>query len=213
MRLRKHSNTARAATIVVSALAVLWVLACTDRLAGPAAAPPDTLHVQAGPGHLAVGDTVRLGVELRDAGGRALAVSAVAWSSSDPEIATVSPSGVVTAVAPGVVMVTATSGTASTTAYILVTDPAVAVLSALYLAAGGVNWTRSDNWGRRDIPIGDWYGVETAESGRVVAVDLPDNNLRGRIPPELGDLASLRRLDLSGNRLTGLIPPELHNIF
>ena len=38
------------------------------------------------------------------------------------------------------------------------------------------------------------------------------NELRGEIPPELGNLANLSRLDLVYNELRGEIPPELGNL-
>ena len=43
-------------------------------------------------------------------------------------------------------------------------------------------------------------------------MDLSNNKLSGPIPPELGNLANLKKLDLVGNALTGPIPPELGNL-
>ena len=85
------------------------------------------------------------------------------------------------------------------------------VLVALYEATDGANWINSRNW-LTDAPLGDWYGVDTDASGRVVALDLFGNNLAGPIPPELGNLASLRRLSLARNDLTGPIPPKLGDL-
>ena len=62
------------------------------------------------------------------------------------------------------------------------------------------------------MPIGDWHGVTTDGRGRVVELRLFDNDLRGEIPPELGDLISLRLLNLSGNQLRGEMPTELGNL-
>ena len=83
-------------------------------------------------------------------------------------------------------------------------------LVALYDAAGGPDWTNTTNWLGSE-PLGTWYGVET-ENGRVTKLDLcgpGGNNLRGTIPPELGDLTHARELRLSNNFLTGAIPPAL----
>ena len=54
-----------------------------------------------------------------------------------------------------------------------------------------------------------WHGV-TVTGGRVTALALADNGLRGRIPASLGDLTRLTSLDLSGNqRLSGTVPETL----
>lgn len=88
-------------------------------------------------------------------------------------------------------------------------DPAEqdrAVLKELYETAGGASWTRSDHW-NSDRPLAEWFGI-TLEDGRVVAIDLPDNNLAGTLPSALGGLA-LRRLTLRGNKLSGSLPAGL----
>ena len=51
-------------------------------------------------------------------------------------------------------------------------------LVALYNATGGENWKNSTNW-LSDAPIDEWHGVVTDDSGRVVALSLHWNNLRG----------------------------------
>jgi uncharacterized protein YjdB len=70
-----------------------------------------------------VGGTVDLTATVRDAGGNALADRAVAWSSSDQGIATVSSTGTVTGVAPGSATITATSEGRSGSAVVTVTAP------------------------------------------------------------------------------------------
>ena len=86
------------------------------------------------------------------------------------------------------------------------------VLAALYAAAGGPEWTNRDNW-LTEESLASWYGVEVNAEGRVVRLELSDNNLIGAIPPELGNLAYLESLLLDENfELTGAIPPELGNL-
>ncbi|MDE2985864.1 MAG: hypothetical protein OXU69_14265 [Gemmatimonadota bacterium] len=81
-----------------------------------------------------------------------------------------------------------------------------ATLVEFYRATGGVGWRRRDGW-LSDDPIGTWHGVR-AEAGRVVRLDLADNNLRGRLPKVVAELSALRFLRLDSNRLWGRIPPE-----
>ena len=86
-----------------------------------------------------------------------------------------------------------------------------AALVALYNATDGPNWERNTYW-LSDVPIGRWYGVGTDDSGRVVALDLPHNQLSGELPGELGNLTNLTFLQFIGNQLSGEIPEELGNL-
>ena len=68
---------------------------------------------------------------------------------------------------------------------------------------GSLNWHTATS-------VGSWQGVTVGRSaGRIVALDLRDMNLSGRLPPELSELSHLYMLRLDGNRLSGPIPTEL----
>lgn len=85
-----------------------------------------------------------------------------------------------------------------------------ASLTAFYNAthAYGIKWDWDKNW-LSDKALNEWYGVETDKQGNVIALELPNNGLRGTIPREIGELTELKRLDLSDNDLAGKIPDEL----
>ena len=93
------------------------------------------------------------------------------------------------------------------------------ILIALYEATDGRNWVNSENW-LTDAPLGEWYGVRTDASGRVIRLNLSGrwdggeqrivlHGLSGPIPSELGGLANLQQLSLGPNELSGPIPSEL----
>ena len=82
---------------------------------------------------------------------------------------------------------------------------------ALYDATNGADWRENNNW-LSDAPLGEWHGVTTDDSGRVVELNLLDNQLSGEIPPELGNLANLVELYLSGNQLSGCLPSGLRYV-
>ena len=86
-----------------------------------------------------------------------------------------------------------------------------AVLVALYNATDGVNWNRNDNW-LSDEPLGEWYGVTTDDDGRVVKLDLSENQLSGQFLAQLGRLTDLEWLSLWGNQLQGEIPPTIGSL-
>lgn len=67
---------------------------------------------------------------------------------------------------------------------------------------GGAGWTNRTGW--KSAQVRGWYGI-VVENSRVVAVNLPNNNLTGTFPA-LSDteLSSLRQLDLSGNQITAV---------
>ena len=85
------------------------------------------------------------------------------------------------------------------------------VLEAFFHATGGPEWNNRTNW-LSDLPLSEWFGVETDGDGRVTSLSLRDNRLSRTIPPELGGLANLQSLDLGGNQLRGTIPPELSEL-
>ena len=173
----------------------------------------------------ALGDTLRLAAQAFDTNGHAAAVAEFSWESSADSVATVSMSGLVTAVAEGVVTITASAGEASGSAVVTVAqmvNPDRAALVALYEATDGPNWVNSENW-LTDEPLGEWYGVDTDAFGRVVRLNLSGrwdaearrsivHGLSGPIPAELGNLTSLTRLYLHGNQLNGSIPAELGDL-
>ena len=86
-----------------------------------------------------------------------------------------------------------------------------AALVALYHATDGDSWSNSTNW-LSDRPIGDWHGVTTDATGKVVDLDLSSNGLLGRLPSELGNLSELEVLDLHENLFSGPIPTTLASL-
>jgi Leucine-rich repeat (LRR) protein len=96
-----------------------------------------------------------------------------------------------------------------------------AALIALYNSTDGDNWF--DNSGWKTPPLDEdgfalpgtensWKGITCDEGNTtVINIVLVDNNLKGTLPPELGNLANLWALHLSLNQLSGTIPLELVN--
>ena len=85
-------------------------------------------------------DGVQLAAALADAQGNRVFFRQVTWSSDKPNVATVSGSGLVTAVAPGSATITATSGGKSGTVSVVVLTPVASVeLAPLFdtIATGG----------------------------------------------------------------------------
>ncbi len=159
----------------------------------------------------ALGDTVRLAAEARDANGHPVAGAEFSWTSNDLFVALVDSSGLVRGVGEGSATVAATSGGSQGTSQVSVENPERAVLAALFEATGGPGWVNRENW-LTDAPPRDWYGVRADDLGRVTELSLPENGLRGTIPPEIGGLPVLTWLDFPDNYLTGPIPPEIGDL-
>ena len=120
-----------------------------------------------------------------------------------------------------------TVGAPATVTVTLRDDPTSAetdreALVALYNATGGPSWTDNTNW-LTDAPVGEWFGVEANEHGRVTGLRLGGwddalrehvgNGLTGMLPAALGNVAHLRWLGIEGNSgLTGQIPAELGDL-
>lgn len=200
----------------------LAILSCGG---GDTAAPPPTTpppppaapvpaRVTLEPEEVAVvaGDTVRVRARVFNDRGQPISDAAVTWTSSDPAVATVDATGLVTGLKEGNASLTATSAPITATAPLAVHSLDRATLMGLYAGTFGREWTNNDGWAT-DAPIGSWYGVTANEQSRVTAIDLSENGLNGQLPEDLGSLAFLTDLQVGGNdKLSGPIPFSLSEL-
>ncbi len=84
-------------------------------------------------------------------------------------------------------------------------------LMALYNATDGPNWTNNTNWGS-DKPLSEWHGIALNHEAKVYFINLSENNLKGAIPAEIGNLSNLIGFYCYGNQLSGAIPTEIGNL-
>jgi probable HAF family extracellular repeat protein len=116
-----------------------WAIAAVANGAGGACtgARVSTVTVTTPSQSMNVGQTQQATVTLKDVNGNILTGRTVTWSSSNPSLATVSSTGVITAVAPGgPVTITATSEGAQGTVQITVTDPGATLIHYYDFASG-----------------------------------------------------------------------------
>lgn len=78
----------------------------------------------------------------------------------------------------------------------------VIALLELKAKTKGHLWT--NQWDQSQ-PISTWHGV-IIKDGKVVGLDLSNNNLQGKIPITIGNLRHLETLNLSGNQIEGKVP-------
>ncbi|MXY98360.1 MAG: hypothetical protein F4Z29_11590 [Gemmatimonadetes bacterium] len=157
-----------------------------------------------------IGETVQLTATVQDRNQHPVAGAEVAWRSGDAEVASVSDQGLVTAVANGTARITARTGSVSASIDVTVMAPSPdrPALARLYEATGGPEWTDDTNW-LTDAPVGEWHGITADSKGRVVKLDLYDNNLGGTIPMELGQLTYIEDLNFNSNGISGEIPATI----
>jgi hypothetical protein len=99
-------------------------------------------------------------------------------------------------------------------------------LMDIYEVTDGDNWVTNQGWGGSPSSMGDWYGIETDSSGRVVRVELEANNLvnsrvvgydrndfeileliPGReFPESVRNLKRVEYFSVKGNQITGPVP-------
>lgn len=85
-------------------------------------------------------------------------------------------------------------------------------LIALYKATNGDNWTNNTNW-CTDKPLSEWYGIGVDRvTGRVNMLNLPQNNLTGYLPEEIGGLTEVISFDIRYNRLSGALPEGISSL-
>ena len=159
-----------------------------------------------------VGDTIRLAAVVLDRNEHPIEEADMEWSSSDETVATVGPDGLVTATGEGSARVSVRSGDAEAIARFVVSaeeaGPDLQAMIALYNATDGPNWSNNTNWLSGE-PLGTWHGIDTDQEGRIWSLWLPENEMSGRLPRELGQLSGLTVINLYNNQLSGDIPSAL----
>ncbi len=215
----RHSLSARAARSAAFGLLGLFVLSCGgDDTSGPAPGPPPPpptatvpARITLEPEEVAVvaGDTIRVRARVLNDRAQPISDAVVTWASSDPAVATVDATGLVTGLKEGHASLTATSGPVSNTAPVAVHSQDREILMAIFTGTFGTDWTNNANWSSSE-PVGSWYGVTADANARVTALNLSENNLKGQLPADLGDMAFLTELIVNGNaELEGPIPFSL----
>ena len=77
-------------------------------------------------------------------------------------------------------------------------NPDRAALQAIYDALGGPEWTRQGNWAT-DAPLSEWGGLIVRPDGRVAELHISPNNVKGQLPPEIGQLEMLEYLSIDNH--------------
>ena len=217
--LRQLPDSLTLANRFLIAFVVTWTVSCDDGATAPEPPnrPPELVDLVPAQ-TLAAGDTAIVDASryFRDPDGDALVFTSTLSNADAVTATTAAASVTLVAVSAGdaAVSITATDpgGLSAEQRFDVTVRPSDRdLLAALYEATGGSGWTNSDNWLTGDA-LGDWYGVNTDARGRVVRLDLTENNLTGALPAELGSLSNLETLSLVGNYLIGPIPPELGNL-
>ncbi len=89
-------------------------------------------------------------------------------------------------------------------------------LNQLYEQTDGNNWISKTNWtivGGETPPsncnLSLLEGITLNDNNRVGGIELPENNLVGTIPPEIGQLQELDEMQLTDNNLSGTLPAAI----
>ena len=201
---------------------LLAILSCGgEEAAGPRPGPPPPPPTATVPARITLdpetvavvaGDTLRVRARVLNDRAQPISDAVVTWASSDPTIATVDATGLVTGLKEGNASLTAMSGPVSNAAPVAVHSQDRAILMDLYRGTFGGDWTNNTNWAS-DEPVGSWHGVTANANSRVTALNLSENNLKGQLPANLGDMAFLTELIVNGNaELEGPIPFSLSEL-
>ena len=125
--------------LILTLLGCTGVLSCGGDPAGPSSDPPVVSAVNVTPADaslLALRDTVRLTAAARDSRGGAITGRTFVWASSDAGVATVSTTGLVTAVSNGDADVSATTGGVTGSASVSVQAPTTGGLRLVTTTVG-----------------------------------------------------------------------------
>jgi len=141
---------------------------------------------------------------------------AVTWSSDNESVATVSEDGLVTALAEGKAVITATAGDKTASCSVTVTEQASKkarrILMEIYNSMGGPSWKNADGWGT-DADLNTWAGVGFDNENGVYSLRFDDFGLKGEIPAAIGELSDLQEFFVSNEPgVTGTLPDSFRKL-
>jgi len=84
-------------------------------------------------------------------------------------------------------------------------------LVAFHESTNGDSWFSFRQWDLTK-PMHTWDGVELNEFGCVEKLELQNFGVTGTLPPEIGNLSSLKNLVLFGNNMSGPLPATIGNL-
>lgn len=92
-------------------------------------------------------------------------------------------------------------------------------LKQLYINTSGTSWDNNNNWStvttatpQTFCDLEQLHGIKLNANGRIIEVDLSDNNLSGTIPSIISNLVEVVDINLSSNQLSGAIPNQFSNL-
>lgn len=84
----------------------------------------------------------------------------------------------------------------------------VHVLIDMYVSMGGLDWLNDDDWLSDEVC--SWFGLTCVFSNIIETLSMPENNIQGTIPTQVGLMQGLREFEVRDNEgITGVIPTEL----
>ncbi|MFZ6010332.1 MAG: leucine-rich repeat domain-containing protein [Bacteroidota bacterium] len=92
-------------------------------------------------------------------------------------------------------------------------------LKALYDSLAGPGWTTKTSWptagswpaSATATQMDAWYGV-VVTNGDITELNLPTNNMTGKLPQAIGNLTALTRLYFHNNKINSALPAQLNNL-
>jgi hypothetical protein len=78
-----------------------------------------------------------------------------------------------------------------------------------YNSTNGERWVGGENWADSSVPTCEKEGVGCSQNGEVVSIEMPDMDLSGTLPAQLGYLNHLQTLNVKNNKIGGNLPADL----
>lgn len=206
-------------------LGTLLLTTCGDGTTTPPTPPPVPTTITISPSSVtfhSLGDTEQLTATVLDQNGRVMTGASVNWATSDATVATVSPTGLVTAIQNGSASVTATSGAASSSASVAVAQRVasvrVAPLETTLESLGDTLRLLAEGLDANGNPVGDADFTWSSSDDSVATVDTDGlvtavQNGAATVTATAGEFTATTSLIVAQQPANILVTPEASTLF